>query len=132
MSKLNIRIQNAIRNQLEVLKKMNNLREEQRAAEVAYSNTVGKLSVLSEIYEEENGRSLEHDLENDDTWKQQVSQLREQLAQGGNSAPAQQQTTVSEQEQSKPKTPRQSVSRSRQPAKITIDDNPPGPGADEE
>ena len=126
MSKLNIRIQNAIRNQLEVIKKMNDLREQQRAAEVAYSNTVGKLTVLSELYEEDNGRSLEHDLDKDESWKQIVSKIREQLDNNGNISP------VPSPAITEPEKQQQTVARRRAPAKITVDDNPPGPGTDDD
>ena len=134
MSKLNIRIQNAIRNQLEVMKKMNELREQQRAAEVAYSNTVGKLTILSELYEEDNGRSLEHDLDKDESWKQIVSKIREQLDNNGNvnPVPSPNQSTVPSPAIAKPEKQQPAVARRHPPAKITVDDNPPGPGTDEE
>jgi hypothetical protein len=131
MSKLSIRIQNAIRNQLEVIKKMNQLREQQREAEVAYSNTVGKLTVLSELYEEETGRSLEKDLETDESWKTAVAKIREQLGNEGNVAPVPVETVAAPKQTNTSEKPQQPVARRRAPAKITVDDNPPGPGEDE-
>jgi len=134
MSKLEIRIQNAIQNQLEVIHKMTKLREELQASEIAYSNTVGKLSVLSELYQEETGRALQDDLDNDPSWKERVASIQKRVKEGGDPPtqlasvppPAPEPAKVEENKVDP------SLARRRQPASITVDDNPPGPGADED
>ena len=112
MSKLNVRIQNAISNQMEVVSRINRLKEDIKTAEMAYSSTIGRLSVLSELYQEETGRNLDED--------PSVNQVSNQ--------PVPQQPSTGTVED-KPET---DVVRRRAPAKVTVDDNPPGPGPDEE
>jgi hypothetical protein len=140
MSKLDIRIQNAIESQLRVIKKMNKLREEMQANEIAYSNTVGKLTVLAELYQESTGRDLQKDLETDASWKERVDAIQKRLNEEAGSAPAPQPTATQATMKAVPATPapqpeekpQQPVARTRQPATITVDDNPPGPGPDED
>ena len=143
MSKLDIRIQNAIENQLTVVKKISKLKEELQANEYAYSNTIGKLSVLSDLYKEETGRNLQHDLDNDPSWKERLQAITKRVQENaGDDAPETEPTAAvapveSPEPQPSPVQPQedkveQDVARRRRPAKITVDDNPPGPGPDED
>ncbi len=137
MSKLNVRIQNAISNQMEVVSRINRLKEDIKTAEMAYSSTIGRLSVLSELYQEETGRNLEEDLQQDPEWKQRIKEISDRIRSSSDEDPSVNQVSNQPVPQ-QPSTgtvedkPETDVVRRRAPAKVTVDDNPPGPGPDEE
>lgn len=78
MADLKQKIYENIVEQLTLKLKSERLQQELQANERRGNTIIGRMSVLAELYEEQNGRSLDHDLNKNEEWSDLIKQAQMQ------------------------------------------------------